>query len=355
VKKGSLSLFLFLTTFATFFLWAGCGKGPEKSKVADIEIASADLKIFQPLPQLVSSNSNQITEEKVALGRMLYNEPRLSKDQKISCNSCHMLDKFGVDGQATSDGFKGQKGNRNAPTVYNAAGHFVQFWDGRAADVEEQAKGPVMNPVEMAMPSEKQVNAVLKSMPEYVQAFEKAFPGEKDPVNYENMARAIGAFERELITPSRWDKFLLGDSRALSNDEKTGLLDFLQAGCQACHSGAYLGGNMYQRLGLVKAWPDTSDVGREKITKNEADRMVFKVPGLRNVVQTMPYYHDGKVATLEQAVSKMAEYQLGQKLTDWEVRSIIRWLKTLTGDIPAELIRQPVLPKSTAATPKPEI
>jgi cytochrome c peroxidase len=353
VKKRSLTLLLNILALLVFC--GGCGEGPEDSKIADVEIASADLKMFQPLPQVMPSNSNRITEEKVALGRMLYYEPRLSKDQKISCNSCHMLDKFGVDGQATSDGYKGQKGNRNAPTVYNAAGHFVQFWDGRAADVEEQAKGPVMNPVEMAMPSEKQVNAVLKSMPEYVQAFEKAFPGEKDPVNYENMVRAIGAFERKLITPSRWDKFLRGDSRALNNDEKTGFLDFLQAGCQACHSGAYLGGNVYQKLGLVKPWSDTSDVGREKITKNEADRMVFKVPGLRNIAQTMPYYHDGKVATLEQAVSKMAEYQLGKKLTNWEVRSIIRWLKTLTGDLPAEYIREPVLPKSTAATPKPEI
>jgi cytochrome c peroxidase len=333
---------------------ASCSKRPGDSKVAGIEIASADLKMFQPLPQSVPSDSNQITDEKVSLGRMLYFEPRLSKGQKISCNSCHSLDKYGVDGQETSDGHKGQRGNRNAPTVYNAAGHFVQFWDGRAANVEEQAKAPVMNPVEMAMPSEKRVIAVLKSMPEYVQAFQKAFPGEKDPVNYENMAKAIGAFERKLITPSRWDKFLQGDSQALNNDEKTGFLDFMQAGCQACHAGAYLGGNMYQKLGLVKAWPDASDVGREEITKNEADRMVFKVPGLRNVAQTMPYFHNGKVATLEQAVSNMAEYQLGKKMANWEVRSTVRWLKTLTGEVPAEYIKEPVLPKSTAATPKPE-
>jgi cytochrome c peroxidase len=353
VKKSSLSLFL--TIFTVLVVCAGCSKAPEDQKVADIEIAPANLKMFQPLPQSVPSDSNQITEEKIALGRMLYYEPRLSKSQKISCNSCHMLDKFGVDGQATSDGHKGKKGDRNAPTVYNAAGHFVQFWDGRAADVEAQAKGPVMNPVEMAMPSEKQVSAVLKSMPEYVQAFEKAFPGEKGPVNYENMAKAIGAFERKLMTPSRWDKFLQGDSRALNNEEKTGFLDFMQAGCQACHSGVYLGGDMYQKLGLVKAWPDTSDIGREKITRNEADRMVFKVPGLRNIVQTMPYYHDGKVETLEQAVSRMAEYQLGKKLDDGEVHSIVTWLRTLTGDIPAEYIKQPVLPQSTAATPKPQL
>ena len=353
MKKRSFSLIL--TILVIFLVYASCSKDPQNSKVADIEIAPANLKMFQPLPQSVPSDSNQITEEKISLGRMLYYEPRLSKSQKISCNSCHLLDKYGVDGQATSDGHKGQKGNRNAPTVYNAAGHFVQFWDGRAANVEEQAKGPIMNPVEMAMPSEKQVIAVLKSMPGYPQAFEKAFPGEKDPVNYENMANAIGAFERKLITPSRWDKFLQGDSRALNNDEKTGFLDFMQTGCQACHAGAYLGGNMYQKLGLVKEWPDASDVGREKITKNKADRMVFKVPGLRNIAQTKPYFHDGSVATLEQAVSKMAEYQLGKNLANWEVRSTIGWLNTLTGNLPEEYIKEPVLPKSTAATPKAEI
>jgi cytochrome c peroxidase len=353
VEKSPIPLCL--TLVATLCIWVACGKGPEKSKVADIEIASADLKLFQPLPQVVPSSSNLITEEKTALGRMLYYEARLSKTQKISCNSCHLLDKFGVDGQPTSDGHKGQKGNRNAPTVYNAAGHFAQFWDGRAMNVEEQAKGPVMNPVEMAMPSEKNVIAVLKSMPEYVEAFQKAFPGEKNAVTYENMAKAIGAFERKLMTPSRWDKFLQGDSRALDNDEKTGFLDFMQSGCQACHSGAYLGGNMYQKLGLVKAWPDTSDVGREKITKNEADRMVFKIPGLRNITETAPYFHDGRIPTLEEAISKMAEYQLGKSMTKWEVRSTIRWLRTLTGEIPAEYVKPPVLPKSTAATPAPEI
>ena len=192
---------------------------------------------------------------------MLYYEPRLSKGQDISCNSCHMLDKYGVDLQPTSDGHKGKQGDRNSPTVYNAAGHFVQFWDGRAADVEEQAKGPVMNPVEMAMPSEKRVVAVLKSIPEYVELFKQAFPEDKDPVSYRNMARAIGAFERKLVTPSRWDKFLRGDSRALTNEEKAGFNLFMETGCQACHMGTYLGGNMYQMLGLAKPWPDASDPG----------------------------------------------------------------------------------------------
>jgi cytochrome c peroxidase len=206
----------------------------------------------------------------------------------------------------------------------------------------------------MAMPSEKQVVAVLKSVPEYVEAFKRAFPEAKDPVTYDNMAKAIGAFERKLVTPSRWDRFLRGDQNALTNEEKAGFNTYMETGCQACHSGAYLGGDFYQRLGLVKTWPDTSDLGREKVTKNEADRMVFKVPSLRNIERTAPYYHNGKVETLEQAVSRMAEYQLGKILSEVQVRSIVTWLRTFTGDVPAEYIKPPVLPKSTAKTPKPD-
>jgi cytochrome c peroxidase len=236
--------------------------------------------------------------------------------------------------------------------VYNAAGHFVQFWDGRAPDVEEQAKGPVMNPVEMAMSSDKAVVGVLKSMPGYVDAFRQAFPADKDPVTFENMARAIGVFERRLMTPSRWDKFLNGDQAALSNAEKAGFNKFMEAGCQACHAGAYLGGEVYERLGAVKPYPDTSDVGREAVTKQESDRMVFKVPSLRNIDKTGPYFHTGKVATLAEAVKEMAEYQLGKQMTDDEIASLVTFLKTLTGEIPAEYIKPPELPKSTAKTPK---
>jgi len=317
-------------------------------------IDAAQLQAFQPSPDVMASTSNPITEEKVALGRMLYYEPRLSKSQEISCNSCHMLDKYGVDSQPTSDGHKGKTGDRNSPTVYNAAGHMAQFWDGRAANVEEQAKGPVMNPIEMAMDTEEEVLVVLKSMPEYVALFKAAFPGEKDPVTYDNMARAIGAFERKLTTPSRWDKLLAGDQNALTAEEKAGFRAYYEAGCQTCHAGAYVGGGSYQRLGMVEAWPDTSDPGREKVTKSDADRMVFKVPSLRNIDRTGPYYHNGKVATLAEAVSTMAQYQLGKTLTDAQVQSIVTWLGTLTGDLPAGYIKEPVLPKSTAKTPKPD-
>lgn len=349
-----LSVALLMPAAVVVALFSACGKKTPAPPAA-VTIDAAKLELFQPLPDAVPSAANPLTDAKVALGRMLYYEPRLSKSQQISCNSCHNLNTYGVDGQPTSDGHKGQKGERNSPTVYNAAGHFVQFWDGRAADVEAQAKGPVLNPVEMAMPSEKRVVAVLKSMPEYLDAFKKAFPEDKDPVNYDNMAKAIGAFERKLITPSRWDKFLRGDQAALANEEKIGFNDYMEAACQTCHAGTYLGGNQYQRLGAVKPWPDTSDPGREKVTKSEADHMVFKVPSLRNVEKTAPYFHNGKVETLEQAISRMAEYQLGKTLPEEKVKSIATFLKALTGEVPAEYVKEPVLPKSTSKTPKPEL
>jgi len=331
---------------------AGCSK---RNTPAPVSIDIASLHAFGPLPEVMASDANPITEEKVGLGRMLYYETRLSKSQKISCDSCHLLDQYGTDGQPTSDGHNGQRGDRNAPTVYNAAGHLAQFWDGRATDVEEQAKGPVMNPIEMAMPTKEQVVAVLKSMPEYVAAFQAAFPGEKDAVSFDNMARAVGAFERKLVTPSRWDKFLRGDQNALTSEEKAGFRAYVEAGCQTCHAGTYVGGNLYQKLGMAKTWSDTSDPGREKVTKNPMDRLVFKVPSLRNVEKTGPYFHNGKVETLAQAVSLMAEYQLGKTLSDAQVKSIIIWLGALTGNIPAEYIKAPVLPKGTAKTPKPDI
>ena len=341
--KILLAVVLLLASF-------GCSKKAEVAETID----PATLKMFAPLPTEVPPPSGSLSAQQIDLGRMLYYENRLSMDQKISCNTCHGLDKYGVDGEPTSDGHKGQKGSRNSPTVYNAAGHVAQFWDGRAATVEEQAKGPVMNPVEMAMPSEKVVIAVLNSMPEYVQAFKAAFPTDKDPVNFNNMANAIGAFERKLLTPSRWDKFLQGDAAALTPAEKKGFNTFISAGCQACHAGALLGGATYQKLGVIKPFPDESDGGRFQVTKNEGDKMVFKVPSLRNIEMTGPFFHDGKVGTLFEAVEHMAEYQVGKKLTDSQIQSIITWLKSLTGELPADYIKPPKLPESTPRTPRPE-
>jgi cytochrome c peroxidase len=326
-------------------LFTDCGKYGSQT------IAPAALAAFQPLPEQAPPGA--IEDAMVTLGRMLYYEPRLSKAQDISCNTCHNLATYGAENEPTSTGFRGQKGNRNSPSVYNAAVHFAQFWDGRAPNVEEQAKGPVLNPVEMAMISDKQVMAVLKSMPEYTQAFKKAFPRGKDPVTYDNMGKAIGAFERGLITPARWDKFLRGDQTALSDPEKAGFNAFVKAGCPACHAGALLGGNMFQKIGAMKPWPDTSDTGRFKVTHNQADMLMFKVPSLRNVEKTGPYFHDGKVPTLSEAITKMGNYQLGRRLSANEIQSISIWMKCLTGVIPADYIKKPELPKSTARTPKP--
>ena len=345
--KWNLSILFFST--ALLFLLSACSKGPSKSATID----TAQLAAFSPLPEATASKDGALTAEKIALGRMLYYDPRLSKSQKISCNSCHDLAKYGVDNEPTSDGHKGQKGERNSPTVYNASAQFVQFWDGRAPNVEEQAKGPVLNPAEMAMPSSKDAVALLKSMPEYVDSFKKAFPDDKDPVTYDNMGKAIGAFERKLMTPSRWDKFLKGDQNALTPAEKAGFLEFANAGCQTCHAGVLLGGNMYQKIGAFKPWPDATDPGRFKVTKNDADKLMFKVPSLRNIEKTAPYFHDGKIATLKDAITRMGEYQVGQTLTDAQIQSIQTWMASLTGEIPVDYIRQPALPKSTAKTPKP--
>jgi cytochrome c peroxidase len=300
--------------------------------------------VFSPLPEQVFSPDNPITREKIELGRMLYFDTRLSRNRNVSCNSCHDLATYGVDHTAVSVGDKGQKGNRNAPTVYNAAAHVAQFWDGRASDVEEQAKGPVLNPIEMAMSSPEEVEGLLQGIPGYVAAFHAAFPGEMQPVTFDNMGKAIAAFERVLVTPSRWDRFLSGDTSALTNDERLGFTAFRQAGCAMCHNGPTIGATSFQQLGLAKPWPEANDQGRFEVTGNESDRMVFKVPSLRNVEMTAPYFHNGSVKTLEEAIRMMGEHQLGRQLTPETIANIATWLRTLTGELPAELITPPELP-----------
>jgi cytochrome c peroxidase len=307
--------------------------------LAAADINGGALKLFRPLPAAVSSAANPITEDKVDLGRILYYDPRLSRSRDISCNTCHPLDRYGVDGAPVSTGDRGRQGARNAPTVYNAAGHFAQFWDARAPDVEQQAKGPLLNPDEMAMPSESQVAAVVAAIPEYRTLFRRAFPGEAHPVTFENLARAIGAFERRLVTPSRWDRFLQGDQGALGDAEKAGFNKFVESGCAACHYGPYVGGNALQRAGMVRAWPNPADPGRQRVTGKESDRFLFKVPSLRNVARTAPYFHDGSARTLDDAIRIMALHQLGRSLAAADVRSIAAWLESLTGEIPAGYIK----------------
>jgi cytochrome c peroxidase len=291
---------------------------------------------------------------KIELGRMLYYEKRLSKSQELSCNSCHQLDRYGVDAEVTSKGHRGQRGERNAPTVYHAAGHFEQYWDGRASTVEEQALGPLLNPIEMAAPGEKYVVDVLSSMPVYVEAFEKAFPGETSPMTLVNVGRAIGAFERKLTTRARWDDYLEGKTAALTDKEIEGLKLFTNLGCMGCHTGEFLGGSMYEKVGSVQPWPRQKDQGRYAITRQDRDRMLFKVPSLRNISETAPYFHDGSAATLEQAVSMMGRHQLGLELDPAELDAIVTWLKSLKGELPKTYVALPELPASTATTPKPD-
>lgn len=310
-------------------------------------------QLFQPLPSSFASAENPVTPEKVELGKLLYFDKRLSKNHDVACASCHELSKYGVDGAATSTGHKKQHGDRNAPTVFNAGAHLAQFWDGRAATLEDQAKGPVLNPVEMAMKDAASVEAVLASIPGYAPLFKKAFPGVAQPITYDAMAMAIGAFERTLTTPSKFDRYLTGDASALNEAEKAGLKTFLDVGCATCHNGVAVGGGMYQKLGLVAPYPGLKDEGRAKVTKAEGDRYFFKVPSLRNIEKTGPYLHDGSVATLEAMVTAMGKYQLGKELTTPEVGAIVTFLKALTGELPKGLAT-PKLPPSGKATPKPD-
>lgn len=288
---------------------------------------------FSPLPEVKQFSSlSQKEQARVALGKKLYLDPNFSESRQISCNSCHRLDMFGVDGEPTSPGHLGKRGDRNSPTSFNAALHFRQFWDGRAADVEEQALGPVLNPVEMAMASEEVVVSRLEESAEYKTLFKQAFPDEASPMTFKNMGRAIGAFERQLVTPAPFDQYLKGDMSALSAEAKQGLQAFVTTGCIACHAGSLLGGQMYQKLGLVKPY-ETNDLGRYQVTKQEEDKFFFKVPSLRNVEKTGPYFHDGSVKTLEEAVVLMGRHQLGRALSEAEVTNIIAFLQSLTGEL----------------------
>lgn len=314
------------------------------SDAGNSEINPRLLRRFSPLPDPSALHASVLTTAKVNLGRQMFYETRLSKTKDMSCNSCHNLAAFGVDGKATSIGYQGRVGSRNAPSVYNAAGHFAQFWDGRSANVEDQAGSPLLNPLEMAMPSAAEVAAVLKAIPGYVSAFQQAFPSEADPITLDNVGRCIGAFERGLMTPGRWDKFLRGDPGILDRDEKKGLRTFLELGCAVCHTGPYLGGSMFQRAGLAEEWPNQKDLGRSEITKSATDKMTFKVPSLRNVAKTAPYFHDGSAATLEEAIRAMGWRQLGVDLAPAEVAAVVTWLNTLTGEIPAAYVAMPALP-----------
>jgi len=316
----ALSLVLLMTPLAA----GAC------TQADDAPYDRTQLSSFETLPTtIVHPQEGPPAPALVELGERLFNDVRLSSDDTLSCNSCHGLDTYGVDGRQFSVGVDGQLGGRNAPTVYHAAGHSLQFWDGRAADVEEQAKGPITNPVEMGMADGAAVEAKLKGIPEYVDAFAAAFPGESDPVTFDNVGRAIGAFERGLVQPTHWDAFLDGDDEALSDAELDGLARFLDTGCADCHFGAYLGGTKLAKIGHINAWPGLTDEGRKAITGDDADAFVFKVPSLRLISYTGPYLHDGSVSDLHGLVVSMAEHQTGITLSDEEAAEIVTFLEAL--------------------------
>jgi len=324
---------------------------------ADLRQKAQDAGL-KPIPygtQPVSDNP--ITRTKIELGKMLFFDPRISASGIISCNTCHNLGTGGDDNLPTSIGHGWQKGPRNAPTVFNAVFNAAQFWDGRAEDLKEQAKGPVQAGVEMASLPERVVET-LQSMPEYVERFGVAFPTEQDPVTFDNMAKAIEAFEVTLVTPaSPFDQFLEGNDAALSDEQKAGLDLFIEKGCTACHSGVNVGGQDYFPFGLIKK-PGADilppeDKGRFQVTKTASDEYVFRAAPLRNIELTAPYFHSGQIWDLEQAVAVMGTAQLGAKLTDEESATIAEFLRSLTGVLPQ--VEYPILPLETAETPKPQL
>ncbi len=311
-------------------------------------IAASAGYAFEALPEKPPiPKDNPMSPAKIELGKKLYLDPRLSVDGTISCNSCHNIMGGGDDDRPVSAGVRGQLGTRSAPTVWNAAFLSVQFWDGRAKSLEEQAKGPMVNPIEMGNPNHDFVVSRLKKIPGYQMEFKVVF-GDKDALNIDNVAKAIAAFERTLITPnSRFDRYLKGDKNALGEQEIRGMQTFEKTGCVSCHSGPNFAGPMlpegqgfYQKFptypGSVydKKYNLTEDPGRFGVTHDEKDRHFFRVPTLRNIAKTAPYFHNGSVGALDEAVRVMAKVQLNKTLKDEEVADIVAFLKTLTGEFP---------------------
>lgn len=296
-------------------LLAACNDRPQDPLVA------RSRRVFGTLPAVVQNDPRAL----VRLGEQLYHSTELSVNRTQSCNSCHPVAGGGTDRLPTSRGARGEAGRRNTPTVFNASLHAVQFWDGRAATLEEQAAGPILNPVEMAMPHE---NAVVERLHRF--DFGAAFPDQRNPYTVANAARAIAAFERTLLTNDRFDDFQNGDASALTVREKEGLALFMKYGCTSCHNGPLLGGNRLMKLGIVNAYENTSDRGVAEVTGRSHDEYVFKIPALRNVAATAPYFHDGRIPTLQHAVDRMAWHQLGMKLVPRERDAIVAFLRALS-------------------------
>lgn len=343
VEAGKRLVFAFLAVIAT----------PLASTpllAADAGLPARARQIFgPPLPQIIAAESNPVTPEKVRLGKMLYYETRVSIDGTVSCARCHPLGLYGADGLKKSLGNHDRPNPRNAPTVLNAAGQIAAHWIGNRKDVEDQATQALTGPPSFGMPSYQAAENILRAITGYPPLFRKAFPGDADPVRAENFGKAIGAFERTLTTPAPFDRFLKGDRHALTDSQLRGLRTFIEVGCSACHAGTYVGGSMYRKFGILEPyWQATKsaeiDEGRFEVTKKDADKYVFKVPILRNVAMTAPYFHDGSVDHLADAVRIMARVQLGRELTAAQRESLVSFLASLTGTIPKKALTLPLLP-----------
>ncbi len=305
--------------------------------------------IFEPLPKDMATAASPIMPERVDLGHKLFFDPRMSVDGTVSCARCHQPTLYGTDGMAKVRSAHDALNARRAPTVLNAALQFKAHWRGDRENVEDQAEQALLGPPSFGNPDNASATARLRAIPDYLPMFQKAFPGESDPVTQHNWGKAIGAYERTLVTPSRFDDYLAGKADSLSAAEKRGLRKFMSIGCTDCHNGPVLGGRSFEKFGVVKDyWQETGskepDKGRFDVTHDPADMYVFKVPGLRNVAMAPPYFHDGSVRTLPEAVRIMAKVQLGKDLSDQEKNDVVALLDSLTGELPADFVQAPVLP-----------
>jgi len=312
-------------------------------------------QVFKPLPPDAGTAEHPVTAERVALGKALFFESRVSSDGTVSCAKCHLPMLYGTDALPTSIGNHGKVLPRNAPTVFNTALQFAQHYGGNRKDVEEQAVKALVSPLAYGNADYAAAEAKLRAIPGYRILFERAFPGEAEPITADNWAKAIGAYERVLLTPAPFDRYLAGDTKALNAQAQRGLDKFMSVGCAGCHNGVTVGGQMYQKFGLTQDyWTLTGsqevelfkgrDKGRFQDTKNEADAFMFKVQQLRNVAVTPPYFHDGSVAELKDAVRIMAKLQLGRDLGADDVADIVAFLGSLTGEVPTEFAQVPNLP-----------
>jgi cytochrome c peroxidase len=314
-------------------------------------------ELFQPLPRDMAKPDAPITPERVALGRLLFFDPRLTVDADLSCSSCHQPERHGTDGLSKSIGVKQRPHPRNAPTILNAGLNFIIHWRGDRDSLEDQVIKALASPITSGQPDEKAIIDRLTQIPSYAPLFKAAFPDDPHPMTGENIAKAIGAYERTLVTPSPFDRYLAGDVDALSPKARGGLDTFINTGCAGCHNGVLVGGRMYQKFGVVEDYwkatgSQTIDKGRADVTKNPDDLYRFRVASLRNVAVTAPYFHDGSVATLPEAVHVMARVQLGVTLGEAETSGIVAFLESLTGELPANFATVPTLPAGSVTPPR---